>query len=109
MRCSACGAENPSGSRFCLECGVDLARACPTCGTALPSHAKFCNECGTTLILAGQPTVATATPAQVPTPVASPTTELRHVSVLFCDLVGFTPFSEKREPEEVREVLSGYF
>jgi class 3 adenylate cyclase len=41
--------------------------------------------------------------------VASPTTELRHVSVLFCDLVGFTPFSEKREPEEVREVLSGYF
>jgi class 3 adenylate cyclase len=37
------------------------------------------------------------------------TTELRHVSVLFCDLVGFTPFSEKRDPEEVREVLSGYF
>jgi len=29
--------------------------------------------------------------------------------VLFCDLVGFTPFSEKRDPEEVREVLSGYF
>jgi class 3 adenylate cyclase/tetratricopeptide (TPR) repeat protein len=35
--------------------------------------------------------------------------ELRHVSVLFCDLVGFTPFSEKRDPEEVRELLSGYF
>jgi len=29
--------------------------------------------------------------------------------VLFCDLVGFTPFSEKRDAEEVREVLSGYF
>jgi class 3 adenylate cyclase/tetratricopeptide (TPR) repeat protein len=28
---------------------------------------------------------------------------------LFCDLVGFTPFSEKRDPEEVRELLSGYF
>ena len=40
---------------------------------------------------------------------ALPSTELRHVSVLFCDLVGFTPFSEKRDPEEVREVLSGYF
>ena len=40
---------------------------------------------------------------------AAPTTELRHVSVLFCDLVGFTPFSEKRDAEEVREVLSGYF
>jgi class 3 adenylate cyclase/tetratricopeptide (TPR) repeat protein len=29
--------------------------------------------------------------------------------VLFCDLVGFTPFAEKRDPEEVRELLSGYF
>ena len=35
--------------------------------------------------------------------------ELRHVSVLFCDLVGFTPLAEKRDPEEVRELLSGYF
>ena len=30
-------------------------------------------------------------------------------SVLFCDLVGFTPFSEARDPEEVRELLSRYF
>ena len=44
-----------------------------------------------------------------PQKLAAPSTELRHVSVLFCDLVGFTPFSEKRDPEEVREVLSGYF
>jgi class 3 adenylate cyclase/tetratricopeptide (TPR) repeat protein len=38
-----------------------------------------------------------------------PGTELRHVSVLFCDLVGFTPLSESKDPEEVRELLSGYF
>jgi class 3 adenylate cyclase/tetratricopeptide (TPR) repeat protein len=31
------------------------------------------------------------------------------VSVLFCDLVGFTTFSEQRDAEEVREFLSGYF
>jgi len=36
-------------------------------------------------------------------------TELRQVSVLFCDLVGFTPLAESRDPEEVRELLSGYF
>jgi len=29
--------------------------------------------------------------------------------VLFCDLAGFTPLSESRDPEAVREVLSGYF
>jgi class 3 adenylate cyclase/tetratricopeptide (TPR) repeat protein len=31
------------------------------------------------------------------------------VSVLFADLVGFTPFAEERDPEEVRETLSRYF
>ena len=30
-------------------------------------------------------------------------------SVLFCDLVGFTPLSESRDPEMVRELLSEYF
>ncbi len=29
--------------------------------------------------------------------------------MLFCDLVGFTTLSESRDPEEVRELLSGYF
>jgi class 3 adenylate cyclase len=30
-------------------------------------------------------------------------------SVLFCDLAGFTPLSEARDPEAVRELLSEYF
>jgi len=30
-------------------------------------------------------------------------------SVLFCDVVGFTPLSEVRDPEAVRELLSQYF
>ena len=30
-------------------------------------------------------------------------------SVLFCDVVGFTPLSESRDPEAVRELLSSYF
>ena len=47
--------------------------------------------------------------AQPPQKVVTASTELRHVSVLFCDLVGFTSLSEKRDPEEVRELLSGYF
>jgi class 3 adenylate cyclase len=29
--------------------------------------------------------------------------------VLFCDVVGFTPLSEARDPEAVRELLSRYF
>ena len=39
----------------------------------------------------------------------TPIAERRVCSVLFADLVGFTPLSESRDPEEVRELLSGYF
>ncbi len=35
--------------------------------------------------------------------------ERRVVSVLFVDLVGFTPFAEDLDPEDVREMLAGYF
>jgi predicted ATPase/class 3 adenylate cyclase len=44
-----------------------------------------------------------------PAAAAGPVAERRVCSVLFCDVVGFTPLSEARDPEAVRELLSGYF
>jgi len=41
--------------------------------------------------------------------VAESSAERRLVSILFADLVGFTPFAEERDAEDVREVLSRYF
>ena len=38
-----------------------------------------------------------------------PVAERRVCSVLFCDVVGFTPLAEARDPEAVRELLSRYF
>ena len=105
MNCSSCGVENPAGSKFCHECGSPLARACPSCGAAVLPAAKFCHECGTTL----SPSPQTQPAAFVHHWRRRPTTSSGMCSVLFCDLVGFTPFSEKRDPEEVRELLSGYF
>ena len=40
---------------------------------------------------------------------AGPVAERRVCSVLFCDVVRFTPLSESRDPEAVRELLSAYF
>ncbi|MFI5255105.1 MAG: ATP-binding protein, partial [Candidatus Limnocylindrales bacterium] len=40
---------------------------------------------------------------------AAPVAERRLVSVLFADLVGFTPFAEERDAEDVRDTLSRYF
>ena len=104
--CSECRTENPSGRKFCIECGKTLALACPGCGEENPPVAKFCGECGSPL--AGGPTPPGAA-ALSNAHATSATTERRLVSVLFADLVGFTALSESRDSEEVRDVLSSYF
>src|SRR5580693_6668479 len=102
MMCPRCSAESPAGQKFCGECGTALTLACPSCGTASPPGQKFCGECGTPLAMAARPgAVAAAAAGQV--------AERRVCSVLFCDVVGFTPLSEARDPEAVRELLSEYF
>jgi class 3 adenylate cyclase/tetratricopeptide (TPR) repeat protein len=101
--CASCGTENPEGVKFCGSCGSPLAQACPACGAAAGSGQAFCFECGAAL--AELPARGSPTPQAVEAPVA----ERRLVSVLFADLVGFTPLSESRDPEEVRELLSSYF
>ncbi|GAB2480032.1 AAA family ATPase [Jatrophihabitans fulvus] len=97
--CTSCGTENPATAKFCGECGTPLARTCPACGAAVGT-AKFCGECGTPQ----QASVVVAPPL-----VAQPQTERRVCSVLFVDLVGFTPFTAARDAEDVRELLSHYF
>jgi len=103
--CASCGTENTPGAKFCNECGATLAAGCPNCGAINKPDAKFCNECGTTLGgTTGSRPAAAAAPA-APQPVA----ERRLVTVLFTDIVGFTPFAEERDAEEVRDTLSRYF
>ena len=97
--CPTCRAEVVPGAKFCPECGTALAqRACPGCGAPAPSG-RFCSECGTAL--------DNGRPAQREQSGAFP--ERRVASVLFADLVGFTPLSETRDAEEVRDLLSQYF
>ena len=101
--CPACGEPNAEGRKFCGECGSNLAAAppaCASCGTAYSGAEKFCGECGARR----GGTVSAAAP-----PAAAPSAEVRQVSVLFVDLVGYTAFSESRDAEDVRTLLSSYF
>ena len=96
-----------------MECGTAMIAGCPSCGTTNPPGAKFCFQCATPLTgpstLLGA-AVATASPASTGAGRNAPAVaERRVVSVLFADLVGFTPFAEERDAEDVREVLTRYF
>jgi class 3 adenylate cyclase len=64
---------------------------CSVCGQENPEIARFCLACGAAL---------TAEP---------PREERKVVSVLFADLVGFTPRAEQLDPEDVRALLGPYW
>src|SRR6266508_335637 len=65
---------------------------CASCGKENPDGFAFCGYC-------------TAPLATQPTPVLE---ERKIVSVLFCDLVGFTAASEQQDPEDVRARIRPY-
>jgi class 3 adenylate cyclase/tetratricopeptide (TPR) repeat protein len=65
-------------------------RPCPDCGRANTGDANFCAGCGVTLRVQDR------------------RQERKTVSVVFCDLVGFTGRAESMDPEDVRALLDPY-
>jgi class 3 adenylate cyclase/tetratricopeptide (TPR) repeat protein len=127
MACAACGTENDAGRRFCGECGAPLTARCPRCGTLNAPAMKFCGECGTPL---GVP-MAPVTPAVLESPY-DPSAglerliprefaerlratrgrvepERRLVTILFCDIKGYTAMAQALDPEDVLEIVNGAF
>jgi class 3 adenylate cyclase/tetratricopeptide (TPR) repeat protein len=103
MRCSKCGSENREGRRFCTKCGTPLLAACPKCGAAVEPDESFCGECGTALANAAS---AAADGTQSVT--ASAGGERRHLTILFCDLVGSVTLTSQLDPEEWRATVASY-
>ena len=67
-----------------------VMQVCPRCGEDNPERARFCLSCAAPL------TDAAA---------ADRREERKRVSVLFCDLVGFTARSDQADPEDVAALL----
>jgi predicted amidophosphoribosyltransferase len=117
------------GSRFCKACGGRPELVCSSCNGLSPSDSQFCNHCGQQI---------STTPSEKTSPTLSHEDQLfrirkylprglaekvlaqrdkiegekRQVTVLFCDMKGFTPLSEKLGPDamyalmdEVYEIL----
>ena len=107
MRCPACQHDNPSGQKFCGECGGRLTSPSAT------------------------PPIAETAPPALPTPserFASPAAytpkhlaekiltskgalegERKQVTVMFTDVTGFTSMSERLDPEEVHSIMNRAF
>jgi class 3 adenylate cyclase/predicted ATPase len=66
---------------------------CPSCGAPSGAGARFCGNCGAALSDPGDTWWSA---------------EQRHLTVLFCDLVGSTQLSEALGPEEYAYVLKEY-
>jgi class 3 adenylate cyclase/tetratricopeptide (TPR) repeat protein len=102
MRCSNCGSENPTGSRFCNQCGVPFGKTCPKCAVENAGAARFCSQCGAALESIPE-RHAESQPHE-----RGLGGERRHLTVLFCDLVGSTEIAARLDPEEWREVVASY-
>src|SRR5579863_1427862 len=129
MRCANCGSEISEGARFCGGCGEPLAFECGHCHARNPPRFRYCAECGSRLDASQtspgstESKVAPRTSARgranrPPRPSSktaaekvthrSKSVERRHLTVMFCDLVGSTELSTRVDPEDLREVVRTY-
>jgi len=121
MKCPKCQFENPDGMKFCNDCGCKIEFACPECNKFNPPGSKFCGECGHNLTQPSKPAskelsfdekiekIQRYLPEGLTEKILSQRNKIegerKHVTVLFCDLVGFTPLSEKLGPEDAYAII----
>jgi class 3 adenylate cyclase len=104
LLCPKCGTKGIYGKKFCAECGSLLSFRCSNCNSDNAPDANFCADCGTPLISpTGNPVLETS-----PVQAHALGGERRHLTVLFCDLVGSTQIAARLDPEEWRETVAGY-
>src|SRR5262249_43523974 len=113
MQCPRCQHENPSGVKFCGECGARLEVVCPSCRAANPPANKFCNECGAPLAQAATATKLLSPESYTPKHLAEKILtsksalegERKQVTVLFADMKGSMELLADRDPEGARKLL----
>ena len=121
MICVQCKAENPGDKKYCRECGAKLTRICSRCGSECSPRDKFCGECGQNLKVSPSPSskdlssdeklqmVKRYLPGDLMEKILAQQDKLegerKQVTVMFCDMEGFTALSEKLGPEEAYSVM----
>ncbi|MFC1858215.1 adenylate/guanylate cyclase domain-containing protein [Thermodesulfobacteriota bacterium] len=121
MKCPKCQFANREGAKFCIKCGEKYQLKCPQCDNTLPIEAIFCDECGHNLTIQSEPApkdlsldeklekIQKYLPKGITEKILAQRDgiegERKQVTVLFCDMEGFTGLSEKIDPEEVYSTM----
>src|SRR5882724_7891492 len=95
MQCARCGSLGADRSRFCVDCGAPLIGA-PLIGAPVM----------------GAPVMGARDGAAVrvsrTSSISETVAERRHLTVMFCDLVGSAALAARLDPDELREALATY-
>ncbi len=115
MKCPECQFDNREGAKFCKKCGTKLELICLKCSTLLTPDSLFCDECGTKLSQLSERApkdpffdeklnkIQKYLPKGLTEKILSQRDriegERKQVTVMFCDMAGYTSLSEKLDPE----------
>ena len=121
MKCPKCQFDNREGAKFCKECGSRLGVICPKCGNTTEPGSKFCDKCGHNLTLRAESTpralsiekkiekIQRYLPEGLTEKILSQKGniegERKQVTVMFCDMEGFTRLTEQIGPEEAYVIM----
>jgi class 3 adenylate cyclase/predicted ATPase len=121
MQCPKCQFENREGAKFCIECGNKLEINCSKCSHLNPPESKYCEECGSQLDLLSEQSpkdlsfdekltkIQKYLPKGLTEKILSQRDriegERKQVTVMFCDMVGFTPLSELLGIEDAYSII----
>jgi len=121
MKCLECQFDNREGVKFCEKCGAKMELVCPNCGAKIPFDRQFCGECGHNLTSPSEPVVKEVSfnekldkiqrylPKGLTEKILAQRDKIegerKQVTVMFCDMEGFTALSDKLGPEETYSIM----
>ncbi|MEJ2222304.1 MAG: adenylate/guanylate cyclase domain-containing protein [Desulfobacterales bacterium] len=121
MKCPKCESDNREGVNFCEECGAKFELVCSSCKAKIPLGKKFCGECGQNLTLLSEQApkefsfdqkiekIQKYLPKGLTEKILSQRNriegERKQVTVMFCDMEGFTPLAELLGIEEAYAII----
>jgi class 3 adenylate cyclase/ribosomal protein L40E len=126
MKCPKCQADNKEKAKFCRKCGTKFLLICSKCGAENLPGDNFCDQCGhNNLTLPSEPTprelsfdekidkIQRYLPKGLTEKILSQREriegERKHVTVMFCDMEGFTPLVEKLGPEDAYAITDDVY